>query len=521
MIMPHAKEPAFLSLFSSLSNLLSQPNALEIQLDQVLPLLASELPIRNGFLTLFNRETGEIYIEKAHGLSKQQQSKGRYKLGEGIIGAVVESGKTLIVPDIRKEPRFLSRTHARNTQERLSFICVPIEYHREVLGTLSAEEFYESDAALEEDARVLAVAAFMISELVNIHRLEHEKGYEENLRLKNENLQLKEALTQEFHPPNILGNSSVMRDVYALIHKVAATHATVLILGESGVGKELVTDAIHHLSERKDQPLVKFNCAALPESIIENELFGHEAGAFTGAATARPGRFEIADNGTVFLDEIGEISPLVQTKLLRVLQEREIERLGGNRPRKINVRIIAATNKNLEELIRQGRFREDLYYRLNVFPIPVPPLRERKTDIPLLTDYFIEKYSKRLNVPVKRISTPAIDMFMSYHWPGNVRELQNCIERAVLLCEDGVIRSTHLPPTLQSSVSSGTAYTGTLEETVNQLEKEMIIESLKETKGNMAQSARALGLTERMMGLRVNKYTIDSRRYRPSRLTTK
>jgi len=505
-----------LDLLRRLSEVLSASQALEDQLDHVLRLLADSLPLRNASLTLFNRETGEIYIEKAIGLSKQQKIRGRYKLGEGVTGAVVASGKPLIVPDIRKEPRFLSRTHARESHEPIAFLCIPIQYHKDVLGTLSCEEVFLDHAVLARDADVLSVVTFMISELVSIHRLEHEKGYEENLRLKSENTRLREALSLE-KPAHIIGNSSLMRDMYRLIAKVAAADATVLIRGESGVGKELVADAIHGLSARKHKPLVKFNCAALPESIIENELFGHESGAFTGAIGAKAGRFELADGGSVFLDEIGEVSPLVQTKLLRVLQEREIERLGSGRPRKINIRILAATNRNLEDLIREGKFREDLYYRLNIFPIAVPPLRERKTDIPMLTDYFIETCAKRLNVPVKRISTPAIDMLMSYHWPGNVRELQNCIERAVLLCEEGVIRSYHLPPTLQSGTSSDTAYSGTLEDAVARLEKEMVIESLKETKGNMAQSARALGLTERIMGLRVRKYGIDSRQFRPDR----
>jgi Nif-specific regulatory protein len=505
-----------LSLLSRLIDFLGQPKELEDQLDQVLRMLADYLPIRNSSLTLFIREEGEIYIEKAYGLSKQQQSKGRYKLGEGITGTVVETGKPLVVPDISKEIRFLSRTHTREEKGPISFICVPITYHNQVLGTLSSEQFFEHAEALEEDARILAVVAFMISEIVSIHRLEHEKGREENLRLKHENLKLREALSQELHPPNIIGNSSMMRDMYMLMDKVAKTNATILILGESGVGKELVANAIHHLSDRRERAFVKFNCAALPESIIENELFGHEQGAFTGAASARPGRFELADRGTIFLDEIGEISALVQTKLLRVLQEKEVERLGNATPIKIDARIITATNKNLEELMAQNKFRQDLYYRLNVVPIVVPPLRERKTDIPLLTDYFIERFSHKFNIEVKRISTPAIDMFMSYHWPGNVRELQNCIERAVLLCEDGVIRSYQLPPTLQSSTSSGTQFAGTLQERIGVMEKEMIVDALKEAKGNMARAAKVLGLTERAMGLRVHKYDIHFKLFRPA-----
>jgi Nif-specific regulatory protein len=312
----------------------------------------------------------------------------------------------------------------------------------------------------------------------------------------------------------IIGTDNLMRRVYEMLLQVAPSDATVLITGESGTGKELVAAELHRLSRRAGQVLVKVNCAALPESIIESELFGHERGAFTGANAQRKGRFELADKGTIFLDEIGELSLPVQVKLLRVLQERELERVGGASTIKVNVRLIAASNRNLEEEVRAGRFRDDLFYRLNVFPLHIPPLRERKGDIVLLADHFVEKYADKNGKLIKRISTPAIDLLTSYSWPGNVRELENCIERAVILSADQVIHSYNLPPSLQSAVSTNTEPTTTLEAALSRLEKELIVESLKINNGNMAAAARQLGITERKMGLRVYHYGINWRLYR-------
>ena len=327
-----------------------------------------------------------------------------------------------------------------------------------------------------------------------------------------------------FH--GIIGTSDRMKEVYTLIEQVAATNATVLITGESGTGKELVAKAIHECSRRASGPFIAVNCAALPESIIESELFGHEKGAFTGATSARQGRFELARDGTLFLDEIGDLSPAIQVKLLRILQERSFERVGGNKPIKTNARIIAATNRDLAGAVKEGLFREDLYFRLNVFPIHVPPLRERGADILLLSDYFVEKYSaalkEPLGKPVKRISSPALDLLMIYHWPGNVRELENCIERAVIVSNDGVIHSYNLPPSLQSATSTGTEPSSTLDGSIARLEKEMLVEALKIERGNSAKAAKRLGITERRFRLALERYNIDYRSFRtPRRFSTK
>ena len=305
-----------------------------------------------------------------------------------------------------------------------------------------------------------------------------------------------------------------MREVYEQVAQVAHTNTTVLIRGESGTGKELVAHAIHYNSPRAAKPFVKVNCAALPESLIESELFGHEKGSFTGAHQRKRGRFELAEGGTLFLDEIGDLSPSLQVKLLRVLQEREFERVGGTETIKVNVRMIAATNVELEQAVQDGRFRSDLYYRLNVFSIYMPALRERRPDVLLLADHFLEKYSRQNGKRISRISTPAIDMLMSYHWPGNVRELENVIERATLVCEGNVIHGYHLPPTLQTAEGTGTVTRASLDHAVEAYEKDLIQDALKTTRGNRARAARLLDTTERILGYKVKKYEIDTRRFR-------
>ena len=311
-----------------------------------------------------------------------------------------------------------------------------------------------------------------------------------------------------------IGTSPAMQDVYAMTHRVAASTASVLLVGETGTGKELIARAVHELSPRGSGPFVRVNCGALSESLLESELFGHVRGSFTGAVANRAGRFEAAHTGTIFLDEAGSVDMDVQVKLLRVLQEKEFERVGGLKTIKVDVRIIAATNKNLEKAVEDESFRGDLYYRLNVFPIYMPPLRERKTDILLLADFFLEKYSKENHKKIKRFSTPAIDMLMSYHWPGNVRELENCIERSVLLCEEGVIHSYHLPPTLQTGEESSTLPDMSLEEAVANLEREILIDALKNNRGNISMAAKMLKTTVRKFSYKADKHAITYRDYR-------
>jgi Nif-specific regulatory protein len=350
----------------------------------------------------------------------------------------------------------------------------------------------------------------MISQALKVQRLVES----ERQQLVEENTHLRQELRERYDFSNIMGTSGPMRQVCEQIAQVARTNTTVLIRGESGTGKELIAHAIHYNSLRANKPFVKVSCAALPESLIESELFGYEKGAFTGAQSRRKGRFELAESGTLFLDEIGDVNPGTQVKLLRVLQEREFERLGGTETIRSNVRMIAATHKDMEKMIANGEFREDLYYRLNVFTIFVPPLRDRKSDLLLLSDHFLEKFSREHGKSIKRISTPAIDMLTSYHWPGNVRELENCLERAVLVCDGHVIHAHHLPPTLQTAEASGTVMRLSLKDALAAYEKDLIQDALKTTRGNRAKAARLLNTTERILNYQVGKYGIDWQRFK-------
>jgi Nif-specific regulatory protein len=303
--------------------------------------------------------------------------------------------------------------------------------------------------------------------------------------------------------------------VYEQVAQVARTNTTVLLRGESGTGKELIASAIHYNSSRAKKPFVKVSCGALPDTLIESELFGYEKGAFTGADARKKGRFELAEGGTLFLDEIGDVQLSTQIKLLRVLQEREFERLGGHETLKSDVRLIAATNKDLERAIEKGSFREDLFYRLNVFPIFIPPLRERKPDVLLLADHFLQRYSAEHGRDIRRLATPAIDMLTSYHWPGNARELQNVIERAVLVCDGHVIHAHHLSPTLQTAEASGTVMSIALDDAVAAYEKDLLQDALKSARGNRAKAARLLRTTERIVNYKVRKLGIDWKRFKP------
>jgi Nif-specific regulatory protein len=479
---------------------------------RVLDLLSEYLGMNRGSITLLNPDTSEIRIEVAHGISTTAKTKGRYKLGEGVTGRVIESGRPMAVPQIDEEPLFLDRTGARSRMDKskISFICVPIKEGQRVIGALSADRVFEGSSSVEEDLRLLIIISGLIAQKASLL----EKINREKDQLREENLRLRKELGKKYSFSNIIGNSRRMQEVFLLITQVAKSNATVLLLGESGTGKELVANAIHYNSLRADKPLIKVNCAALPANLVEAELFGHEKGAFTGADRQRDGKFEQANGGTIFLDEIGALALESQGKLLRVLQERELERVGGTKTIKVNVRLIAATNKDLASAVEEGAFREDLFYRLNVYPIYLPGLREREADVLLLADYFLEKYAQEYNKDIKRISTPAIDALAQYHWPGNVRELENCMERAVLLCDDQVIHSYHLPPTLQTAEETGTHQFQTLDEAIERFERELLIDALKSSRGNMRQAAKNLQTTERIFGYKVRKYDINPRQYK-------
>ncbi len=500
-----------LPLLFDISRLLNGSRDIKDVIYPILELMNKYINAKRSMISILNRDLSKIFIEDGYGISKEAKARGVYQIGEGVTGMVVKTGCSITIPDISKESRFLNKTgFDLRKASGVSFVCVPIKAEDDTLGTISIYRDKTDNFSVEQDQETLSIIGSMIAQAVKLR----QDQLEELEKLKKENALLNDELKGSNRPVNIIGNSGKMREVYKLIKTVAPTNATVLIRGESGVGKELVAEAIHNASGRANMPFIKVNCSALPENLIESELFGHEKGSFTGAAGQRKGRFELADHGTIFLDEIGDLPLLIQVKLLRVIQQREFDRVGGTATIKTDVRIIAATNRNLEELIKQNLFREDLYYRINVFPVYIPSLRERKTDIPTLTDHFIAKFNKENNSDIKRISSSAIDLLMIYSWPGNIRELENCIERACILCTSGVLCSEHLPPTLQTAESSHTERKGTLDKVLEGVEKQMIIDTLTSTRGNIVKAAEIMGITGRIIGLRIQKYDINTKMYK-------
>ena len=508
--MAQGREHRRLSTLLEVSQALSGTLNIKSALHRVLEILGRHHGAVRSMVTML-RDGGELFVEAADGLDRPAQSV-QYRMGEGITGRVVETGKPIVVPRVSREPAMLNRAARRpeGDDQELSFVCVPILLNRRAVGALGVDLRYKAERDFESSTKFMGVVASMIAQAIKIQRLVEE----DKRRLVDENEHLRQELRDKYDFSNIIGTSGPVRQVYEQVAQVAATNTTVLIRGESGTGKELIAHAIHYNSLRAKKPFVKVSCAALPESLIEAELFGHEKGAFTGAEQRKKGRFELAEGGTLFLDEIGDINLSTQVKLLRVLQVREFERVGGTETIKVNVRLIAATNKDMELAIQQGSFREDLYYRLNVFTIFVPPLRDRKADLLLLADHFLEKFSQEHGKSIKRISTPAIDMLVSYHWPGNVREMENALERAVLMCEGQVVHAHHLPPSLQTAEASGTVMRVSLADAVVAYEKDLIQDALKTTRGNRAKAARLLDATERILNYKIKKYAVDVRRFK-------
>jgi Nif-specific regulatory protein len=388
----------------------------------------------------------------AHGLSTAERARGEYDIGEGITGHVVKTGQPEVVPDIHKDARFLNRTTARQADSAwpVAFICVPLKVDNEIVGALSVDRPFAVEATLDKDLRLLSIVASLVSQVLKINRLLQVD--KEEILVRDE--QMVRELRSRYRLENLIGQSKAIQQILATAATAARSNAPILISGETGTGKELVANVIHYNSPRSKGPLVKVNCGALPETLLESELFGHVKGAFTGAIQNRKGRFELADHGTLFLDEVSEMSPRVQVKVLRVLQENEFEPVGGTRTLRADVRIVAATNTDLKEAIRQGRFRQDLYYRLHVVPIHLPPLRERREDIPLLVDHFLEKYNRENSKNVTKISREVLDRLLEYSWPGNVRELENCIEHAVVMSPGKTLSPSLLPAEILADNSS-------------------------------------------------------------------
>ncbi len=474
--------------------------------EQLLSIIQLHLNMIRGTIMVLSPDNTELVIQAASEQSNPDKESVTYQRGEGVTGSVVETGNPVVVPDITAEPRFKNRIHCRSkdAEHQVSFICVPVILEKEVVGTFSADLPHPLRITLDQGKRTMSIIAAMIAGYLKTQRLLHlerEMWVKENARLRRE-------FEQDAKPSNIIGVSNAMREVFFRISTLAQSDTTALIRGPSGTGKELVASAIHYQSKRCGGPFVKVNCAALTESLIESELFGHEKGAFSGAVYSRKGRIEMADGGTLFLDEFGEISLSTQVKLLRVIQEKSFEPVGCNETHIADVRLIFATNRDLELAIEQKLFREDLYYRINVFPVFLPALCDRKEDILPLVNNFVHRFSKTLNKPVSRISTPAINMLMAYHWPGNVRELENCIEYAVLLTTDGVIYGHNLPPTLQTPDQTNLTAMGGMRLRVMALERDMIVDALKRSNGNVAAAAKELEITARMVRYKIGQLGI-------------
>jgi Nif-specific regulatory protein len=503
--MAHDYSHLELTVLHEVALMLVRSDDFKDQLQSILDILNRYLGMQRGMISILDLHTGEAWLDVAQGMDVEAGSIC-YRPGEGITGKVAQSGRPMAVANLGNETLFLDRTGARKALNRdeLAFLCVPIFYHGKVVGVLSADKLRHQVENLDREIELLGAVSELLGKVVQYRAIE-----EENLRLRR---MVAEARRPKTH---IIGRSKVVQEVLRLIDQVADSNTTVLIHGETGTGKELVAKAIHDNSRRSKGPLVQVNCAAMPDALLESELFGHEKGAFTGALMRRRGRFEEANGGTIFLDEVGELSPVAQAKLLRVLQERTFQPLGSSRTVQVDVRVVAATNKNLEVEVANGAFRSDLYYRLNVFPIFLPPLRERGPDILLLADFFVLKYVREFNKNVRRISTLAIDMLMSYHWPGNVRELENCMERAVILSSGDAIEAVHLPPTLQMKPQElQERNRGKLDALVSAFERDLITDALKDARGNQSQAARLLGTTKRIIQYKIQRYGIDARRFR-------
>ncbi len=505
-----------------ISQLIGSALDLDKALSETLRILHETLRMERATLVLADETGNRLTIRASYGLTKEEQQRGIYRLDEGVIGKIFQSASPFVVPDIRKEPLFLNRTGARKNlqKDEISFIGVPVVLLDEPVGVLTVDRLFGVEISFEEDIRFLTVVAMLIAQFLNLHQAISRKEKD----LVEENQSLRAELRTRFNRHNIIGQSKVMLEVFKIIDKVAPSQATALLLGESGTGKELVARAIHQASKRQHGPFIKVNCAALPETLLESELLGHEKGAFTGATSAKKGRFELADGGTLFLDEIGELPLALQAKLLRVLQEKQFERLGGTQTIKVNVRVIAATNSSLDEAVSLGKFRPDLYYRLNVVPIVLPPLRDRREDISLLIDFFLNDSNKR-NQRKVFFSKETFEFFKKYPWPGNVRELQNLIERLVIMADHDMVTLSELPSYMLAEPEAKSdsdvlprewhdnnkpthIETPSRLRYLKDIEREEVEAALRKYGWVQARAARELGLTPRQIGYRIKKYRL-------------
>ncbi len=449
-----ARNEQELDILEQVSQILADGLELRQLFGRVMNLFKERLSIERSALVLVNDARERLETVAGIGLTEAEMAKGWYEMGEGITGGVIETGCVRVIADVSQESDFLNRTGLSESmieEGQISFLCIPIKDGKRYVGAISVVKRYVDAQTLERDERLITIVAGSIAQTLRIHHLvQREKD-----NLLDENQTLRDNLLGKYKFDNIIGSSPAMLDIFKTIGQVASSRATCLVLGETGCGKELIAKAIHYNSPRRDKPFIRINCGALSRELLESELFGHMKGSFTGAIKDRIGRFEAADGGSIFLDEIGTVDPQLQMKLLRVLQEREFERVGDHQPIKVDVRVIAATNVDLEEEIAKGAFREDLYYRLNVVTLQLPPLRSRREDIPRLIDHFLDRFNKENERGLKKISRDVLNTLLRYPWQGNVRELENTIERAVVLSSGEEFTEELLPLQIKMFAQQG------------------------------------------------------------------
>ena len=491
---------------------------LDSTLSRILGVLNDTMKMERSTLLFFDKTNQKLTIKASCGLSEVEKMRGVYRPDEGVCGQIFQTRSPFVVPDINSEPLFLNRTGARSkvSKSKISFLGVPVMVKGNPEGVLTVDRLFADDVSFEEDIRFLTVLATLIAQFVTLHR----EIVKKEAKLIEENASLKAKLHHVHRGHFIIGHSKPMQEVFSVIDKISSSNVTALLLGESGTGKELVAKAIHDGGRRKDNAFIKVNCAALPETLLESELFGHERGSFTGAHASRPGRFELADEGTIFLDEIGEMPLSVQAKMLRVLQEKQFERIGGSKTFTVDVRIVAATNVSLEQAVANGEFRADLYYRLNVVPIVLPPLRDRKEDIPLLFSHFLGQSNERNGRKIK-ITSELLDFLIGYSWPGNVREMQNLVERMVILAEEDRLGLGDLPSSLfamerlkseknrESDSNTKVRQPVYTRKSLQDIERTEIEAALRRNGWVQVRAANELGLTERQIGYRIKKYGLN------------
>jgi Nif-specific regulatory protein len=516
----HELNILLLSALYAVSQVLSRSLAFKESLRDVLRVLHDEAGLTRGLIGVVDQASGNLNIHTIYNPDGPHSDDGQYGPGEGIIGLILEKPRTIKLVRVADESRFLNRQKVYDPE--LPFIAVPIKVGGNLQGVLAVQPEAREDGLLEERAQFVEMVANLIGQNL---RLSLEVAQEKSTLLEERDL-LRRTVRHQFGFDSMVGRSAVMRRVFDQARLVAKWNTTVLIRGETGTGKELIANAIHYNSPRARNTLVKLNCAALPENLLESELFGHERGAFTGAVESRKGRFEQAHGGTLFLDEIGEVSAAFQAKMLRILQEGEFERVGGSKTIKVDVRIIAATHRDLETAVEMGDFREDLFYRLNVMPLFLPPLRERIEDIPEIARHLLSKIGNDQKRKL-HLTDMAQRRLANHEWPGNVRELENCLERAAVLSEDGHIdvdlirfpsRERQAPRLARPSVAAAANPSSNQNADIdiddpNLSEKERVIAALEQAGWVQAKAARILGMTPRQIAYRIQTLNIDVKQF--------